>query len=71
MAFARISSQAITQIKFLLELPTAKYEISDREIPDAIPSILILRQAGGAFKTKFREISENAGEKKPRRTEVF
>jgi hypothetical protein len=29
------------KIEFLLELPTKKYEISDREIPDVIPSILI------------------------------
>jgi hypothetical protein len=61
----------VAKFEFLSWLPTKKYEISDREIPDDNAPILTFDQASSTYKTKCRWGKENMNEKKPRRTEVF
>jgi len=43
----------VAKFEFLYWLPTKKYEISDREIPDDNAPILTFAQESSAYQTKF------------------
>ena len=55
----------MAKFEFLYWLPTKKYEISDREIPDDNAPILTFGQASSAYKTEFGLQKKTQAKKTP------
>jgi nitrate reductase beta subunit len=61
----------VAKFEFLYWLPTKKYEISDREIPDDNAPILTFGQASSAYKTEFGLQKKTQAKKNPGEPRFF